>query len=57
MSKMKEYQICIEEQLGRVVKIKAVCAGDAIREVRRMYKNEEIVLDDGDYVDTEFSLL
>ena len=31
MSKMKEYQICIEEQLKRVVKVKAVCADDAMQ--------------------------
>lgn len=47
---MKEYQINVTETLSRIVKIEAVSKEDAIRKVKSMYHNEEIVLDADDFV-------
>ena len=51
---MKEFEIEIKETLSRIIEIKAKSENDAFLKVKKMYNNEEIVLDDSDFVDTEF---
>lgn len=53
---MKTYQVEITETLQKVINVKASSSEDAINEVRALYKNEDIVLDYSDYMDTEFSI-
>lgn len=54
---MKEYKIYIRETLSRIVDIKAESSHDALEEVKRMYRNSEIVLDDGDYDGVDFNIV
>lgn len=51
---MKEYHVEVTETLSRVVKIEASSAQEAMQRVREMYRREEIVLGDADFVGTEF---
>ena len=53
---MKKFEIRIEEKLRRFVEVEAENYQDAEDEVRRKWKNGEIVLDDGDFVGATFSL-
>ena len=52
---MTIYKYEIVETLSRIVEIEADTESDAYHELRRRYQDEEIVLDAGDYVDTEFN--
>ncbi len=52
---MKEYKVRVTETLVRVVTIKADSFDDADTIVRDMYDMSEIVLDEGDFLDVEFS--
>jgi hypothetical protein len=47
------YTIEITETLQRIIEIEAASLDDAISEIRKQYKDEEIVLDSSDYVETE----
>lgn len=51
---MSKYAIRIEETLSRDIIVDADNIKDAIDKVRDMYRNEEIVLDANDHVDTNF---
>jgi DpnD/PcfM-like protein len=51
---MKQFEIEIKETLSRIIKIKAISENDAFSKVKKMYHNEEIVLDDSEFVDSEF---
>lgn len=51
---MERFKIEVKETLIRVVDIEADSIDDAFSKVREMYRDEEIVLDSDDYVDTEF---
>jgi hypothetical protein len=51
---MNTYKIEIKETLARIVEVKAQSEDDAYQKVKTMYRNEDIVLDDSDYVDTDF---
>lgn len=53
---MKTFKIEITETLQRVVEVKANTEEDAYQTVREKYRNEEIVLDDSDFVDTEIKI-
>jgi hypothetical protein len=53
---MKTFEIEVCEILSRIVRVKAENQNDAILKVKEMYRNEEIVLDADDYIDTEISL-
>jgi hypothetical protein len=52
--KVKKYLLRIEETLARVVEIEAENIEDAIDIVKLDYKNEKIVLDSSNYVETSF---
>jgi DpnD/PcfM-like protein len=51
---MKEFEIEIKETLSRIIKINAISENEAFLKVKKMYHDEEIVLDDSEFVDTEF---
>ena len=53
---MMKYCIEVTEVLSRLVEVEAVDEGEAIERVRQMYRKCEIVLDDSDYMETEFSV-
>lgn len=51
-----KYKIEIKETLSKVVEIEAVDESEALRKIQEQYKNGEIVLDSGDYVDTQIEV-
>lgn len=53
--KIKRYKIEITETLQRVIEIESNSIDDAISEIHRQYKNEEIILDSSDYIDINIS--
>ncbi len=50
---METYKIEIQEFLSKIIEIEAENKEEAISKVKRMYQNEEIVLDSEDYLTTE----
>lgn len=46
----------ITETLRRAVTVDGESIDEAIDKVKQMYNNEEIVLDEEDYVDTDFDI-
>lgn len=52
----KEFKVEIKEILSRIVTIKANTEEEAYQKVKQLYKNEEIVLDDNDFLDVEFTV-
>lgn len=46
---MAKYNVLIEETLSKTVDVEAKDYSDAISKVRKMYKNEEIVLTADDF--------
>ena len=53
---MKKYSIEVLEVLSRIVDVEASDEEDAIKQVRQKYRKCDIVLDDSDYKETEFSV-
>ena len=55
---MKKYSIEVLEVLSRIVEVEADDEDEeaAIEKVRQMYRKCKIVLDDSDYMVTEFSV-
>lgn len=54
---MKTYAVVIRETLQRIVYVDAYTAEEAERDVEERYHNEKIVLDSGDYQDTEIEVV
>ena len=54
---MKKYLVEITETLQKQITVSANSREEAEQKVRNKYKNEEIVLDESDYIDTEFTVL
>ena len=54
---MKRYLVEVTETLQKQITITANSREEAEQKVRNKYKNEEIVLDESDYIDTEFTVL
>ena len=50
---MTTHKIEIKETLSRIIEIEAASAEEAIDKAREMYRAEEIVLDEDDWVGTE----
>ena len=50
---MSIFKTEITETLQRTIEVEADNEGDALRKVKEMYKNEEIVLDSSDFVGVE----
>jgi len=57
MENKKKFTVEITETLQRQVEVEAEDEFEAEDIVREMYRNEEIVLDAEDYIDTEFEVL
>lgn len=53
---MKTYFVEVIETLSRKVEVEANDTSEAIEKVKNMYHDEEIVLDNEDYQDTEFEI-
>ena len=51
------YEVEITETLQRIVEIEADDEDSAYRKAKQMYRDESIVLDDSDYVDTKIDVL
>ena len=54
---MKTYAVVVTETLQRIVYVDAKSAEEAKDVVEERYRNEEIVLDWGDYQDTEIEVV
>lgn len=54
---MKKYLVEITEILQKQITITANSREEAEQKVRDKYRNEEIVLNENDYIDTEFAVL
>lgn len=52
-----KYRIIVTETLSKVIEIDSATSIQALDEVNRMYRNEELVLTADDYEDTEFTLI
>ena len=52
-----KYKVEIKETLARIIDVEAADEKGAIRKVREQYKNQEIVLDSSDYIDTEINFI
>ena len=50
---MTKYRIEVREVLSRIVETDAKSEEDAVKTVRQMYRNCDIVLDASDYLETE----
>lgn len=54
---MKKYLVEITETLQKQITITANSREEAYQKAKEKYRNEEIVLNESDYVDTEFEVL
>lgn len=53
---MTKYRIEITETLSRTIEMEADNEEAAVKIVRQMYSNSEIILDVSDYIETEISV-
>lgn len=51
-----KYKIEIKEILSKIVEIEAIDKNEALRKIEEQYRNGVIVLDSGDYIDTEIKI-
>lgn len=49
-----KYKVEITESLQKTIEVEADNKEDALYKVMKMYKNEEVILDDNDFVDLDF---
>lgn len=54
---MKEFKVEITETLQKTITIIAENEESAIEEAKSLYRDEEIVLDDSNYIDTEYNIV
>lgn len=54
---MKKYKFEITEILQKQIEIEANSYDEAYQKVKSQYKNEDIILDASDYIDTEYNLI
>lgn len=52
-----KYKVQITETLQRIIEVEASSESEAILYVKEKYKKEDIVLNETDYIDTEFDIL
>lgn len=52
----KTFQIEIVETISNIVEVVAENEQDALLKVQEMYRNEEVILDSEDYIDTKFNI-
>jgi hypothetical protein len=53
---MAIFNIEVKETLSRVIEVEAYSEDEALEIVKNQYKNEDVVLDYYDYINTEISL-
>ena len=53
-NEVKKYPIEITETLSRIIRMEASTPDEAVDKVKTLYRKGLVVLDSGDYVDTEF---
>ena len=51
---MKQYDVEITETLQRTISFEANSREEALTKVKEKMRNEEVVLDSNDYIDTEY---
>lgn len=51
---MNKYKVEITETLQKTIEVEADNKEDALHKLMKMYKNEEVILDDNDFVDLDF---
>ena len=54
---MKEFKVEITETLQKTITIIASSESAAIEEAKSLYRDEKIVLDDSNYIDTEYKIV
>lgn len=54
---MKRYLVEVTEILQKQITVNANSREEAEQKVKESYKNEEIILNESDYIDTEFKVL
>lgn len=52
----KTFQIEIVETISNIVEVVAENEQDALLKAQEMYRNEEVILDSEDYIDTKFNI-
>ena len=52
VGRMDKYKIEITETLQKTIEVES--KEDALHKVMKMYKNDEVILDDNDFVDVDF---
>jgi hypothetical protein len=51
---MKKFKIEVKETLSRIIEIDANSIDEALDDVKKIYKKEEIILDSDDFIEVEF---
>lgn len=51
-----KYKVEIKEVLQKIIEVDADNIEEALSIIKEKYRKEEIVLDDKDYIDTEFKI-
>jgi hypothetical protein len=51
---MKTYKIEVKETLSRIIEIDANSIDEALDDVKKIYKKEEIILNSDDFIEVEF---
>ena len=54
---MKKYIVEITETLQKQVEVEANSKEEALRLVKNKYRNEEIILDSENYIETDFDII
>lgn len=54
---MPTYKIEITETLQRQIEVEASSKEEALKKIKEQYQNQEIVLNENDYVDTKYSYI
>ena len=54
---MKKYLVEITETLQKQITVSANSSEEAEQKVKERYKNEDIILNENDYVDTDFHVI
>ena len=54
---MPTYKIEITETLQRQIEVEESSKEEALKKIKEQYQNQEIVLNENDYVDTEYSYI
>lgn len=52
---METFKIEVRETLSKIVEMEAKTVEEAILKVKKLYKNEKIILDSGDFIETDIN--